>query len=85
MTLSINNEKVKELILENGKYHFHLDENYILKCYRNGEEWRDFIGDKAIYALFLHAVELQDRIDTFSANVRQILKESHLWLDEDLE
>lgn len=41
-----------------GKYQFTV-ENDVLKCKRHGEEWRGFLGDKAIHALYDHAVELQ--------------------------
>lgn len=41
----------KEIILENGKYRFHMDEG-TLQCERYGERWRDFIGDNAVSFLF---------------------------------
>jgi len=49
---------MKEIILEDGKYRFY-EENYTLKCDRHGERWRDFSGDKAIFALFDHALQLE--------------------------
>jgi len=39
--------------LENGKYEFIYNEKTgDFKCLRNGEEWRDFTGDKAVWSLF---------------------------------
>lgn len=46
-----------KIILEDGKYEFYEKEPGILACKRYGEEWREFLGDKAIYALFQYAVE----------------------------
>lgn len=42
-----------------GKYEFRLDATATLISYRNGAPWRDFIGDKAVHALYDHALELQ--------------------------
>ncbi len=49
-----------EIILEDGKYRFyvHLDDSTLL-CDRHGETWRDFIGDKAVSALFTRCLDLQ--------------------------
>jgi len=41
----------KALILCEGKYIF-CEEESILKCLRYGEPWREFVGDKAVSALF---------------------------------
>ena len=46
-----------EIILEDGKYRFYM-ENHTLKCDRYGEKWREFIGDKAVSALFGYAIDL---------------------------
>lgn len=46
-----------ELILEDGKYKFIEEKPGLLVCYRYGEKWREFIGDKAIYALFQYAIQ----------------------------
>lgn len=49
--------KPRELILCEGKYRF-VERNEVLYCDRNDEIWRDFTGDKAIFALFEHALML---------------------------
>ena len=43
---------MKKIYLEEGKYIFYKDNKGIIHCDRYGEEWRDFIGDKAVSALF---------------------------------
>ena len=40
-----------------GKYTFYTDEQNVLHCNRYGEEWRDFIGDNAISALYDRLIE----------------------------
>ena len=51
----------KKVILDNGKYKFYLDENRILVCDRYDHvRWRIFVGDKAIYSLFVEVEELQE-------------------------
>lgn len=42
------------------KYEFYEEPEFSLKCKRYGEPWRDFVGDKAVYALFKRAEELQE-------------------------
>lgn len=44
------------LNLENGKYSFSYRDG-VLKCRRYGESWREFTGDKAIYALYREAFD----------------------------
>lgn len=54
---------LKRLELDGGKYVFEYDdgpEHKPLRCLRYGEEWRDFVGDKAVLALFHFAVEQRD-------------------------
>ena len=41
----------RRLSLCDGKYEF-VEKDSVLHCYRHGHEWRDFVGDKAIHALF---------------------------------
>lgn len=43
------------IVLCDGKYEFYRDAAGVL-CKRNGEPWRDFLGDKAISALFEYAL-----------------------------
>lgn len=71
-----------ELVLEDGKYRFYI-ENYVVKCDRYGEKWRDFTGDKAIYALLTHTIDLQQRIDTFANGIKQISVNNAFMFDED--
>ncbi len=46
----------EELILMGGKYRFYKVDG-ALRCDRYGERWREFVGDKAILALFAYALE----------------------------
>ena len=73
---------MNEIILEDGKYRFYI-EDYTVKCDQYGEYWRDFVGDKAIYALLTHAIDLQQRIDTFANSVKQTLVNNAFLFDED--
>ncbi len=45
------------IILEDGKYEFRRMKNGSLLCYRHGESWRDFVGDRAVGALFDECLE----------------------------
>ena len=73
---------MNEIILEDGKYRFYIEDNTV-KCDRYGKPWRDLTGDKAIYALLTHAIELQQRIDTFANSVKQTLVNNTFLFDED--
>ena len=55
----ILNKEMDQITLEDGKYRLYEDLPGIIKADRHGEYWRDFIGDKAVYALFSRAVELE--------------------------
>ena len=48
---------MEEIILDDGKYRFY-EKHYILYCDRYGKPWREFIGDKAVWALFDKCLEL---------------------------
>lgn len=50
-----------EVILEDGKYRFYMDNN-ILCCDRYGEEWREFCGDNAVSMLFHECLELRKEL-----------------------
>jgi hypothetical protein len=53
--------------LRDGKYEFYVDGRGVLKCARyEDREWRDFVGDNAVLALFRRCEELQSRIDGFN-------------------
>lgn len=47
--------------LEDGKYTFKVVED-TLTCKRYNEDWRIFLGDKAVMALFQYALKLQAKI-----------------------
>lgn len=53
---------VDALTLEDGKYTFRM-EGFSLYCDRYGEPWREFVGDKAISALYVHARDMRRAID----------------------
>jgi hypothetical protein len=53
--------------LEKGKYEFYEDGNGILKCLRNGEQWKDYIGDKAVLCLFYRAQKLEESLSKVCA------------------
>lgn len=46
-----------------GKYEFYIDDvTGRFMCKRYDSSWRDFVGDKAVHALYEHALELQARV-----------------------
>lgn len=48
------------MLLEDGKYEFVMRESDgVLLCRRHGQEWREFVGDKAVTALFQRCRELE--------------------------
>jgi hypothetical protein len=49
---------IEIIILEDGKYKFEKHEDGSLICKRYGENWREFIGDNAVHALFDYAFKL---------------------------
>lgn len=59
---------IEEIKLEHGKYTFQHDtETGRLTCLRHGEAWRDFIGDKAVFALFSALHDKQYKMTHHSA------------------
>ena len=51
----------EEIILENGKYRFYV-EDYCLKCARyKDKKWRTFIGNNAVFSLFARCLELEQK------------------------
>lgn len=50
----------EQIVLEDGKYTF-INDNGLISVLRYGEEWKNFHGDKSVYALFAHAYELQEK------------------------
>jgi len=53
----------EEIVLCGGKYKFYIDELNVLRCLRNGENWRDFIGDNAVLALFRECLDYQKGVE----------------------
>ena len=52
----------EEVSLENGKYRFYIQDS-LLKCARYSDtNWRDFIGDNAVYSLFMKCLETEQRL-----------------------
>lgn len=49
------------ILLEDGKYAFQVMD-HALTCKRYNEDWRDFLGDKAVYALFQYTLKLQSKL-----------------------
>lgn len=51
---------IEQYSLLDGKYIFRLDtDTHTLVCLRYGEPWREFVGDKAIHALFDEVLRLR--------------------------
>lgn len=59
------------IYIEGGKYIFYTDEIIgSLKCDRFNENWRDFVGDKAVRGLYEYAKELEEKIEQLKTKVR---------------
>ena len=59
---------IEEVKVEGGKYTFQYDtETGRLTCLRHGEPWRDFIGDKAVFALFYSLYDKREKMTDLSA------------------
>jgi len=59
-----NLNMIESIELRGGKYTFLSNDdpnNYYFKCLRHGDEWRSFVGDKAIKALFDRCKELENQ------------------------
>lgn len=63
-----------ELFLEGGKYRFYI-KKHSLYCDRYGEEWREFVGDSAVLALFQECLA---RIDNLPKDVEPSNKVKHM-------
>lgn len=48
-----------KITLEDGKYVFFKDTEGLVYCHRYGKPWREFLGDKAVSALFDYALNLK--------------------------
>ena len=49
--------------LDNGKYEFYTPQNkHSVYCKRHGNEWRDFIGDNAVFHLYHYTLALQNEL-----------------------
>lgn len=58
--------------LEDGKYTFQ-ENDYILTCKRYDENWRDFVGDNAVMALYNYTLSLQAELANVYCNCGYIL------------
>lgn len=58
----------EKIILDDGKYEFYID-GHTLKCRRYDENWREFVGDKAVSSLFYKCLELQKEIKEKNQNI----------------
>jgi len=56
---------VTEYVLDDGKYKLVRTGGYMLKCFRNGEPWRDddLIGDNLIHALLNKIDDYEQQIE----------------------
>lgn len=45
-----------------GKYRYIMDSSGKSRCLRNGEEWRDLVGDKMVLALVAEIEELREEV-----------------------
>ncbi len=61
---------MEEIILCDGKYRFWMD-GTTLRCDRHGAPWRDFVGDKAVTALFQEARDLTEGLEGMKEGVAQ--------------
>ena len=61
--------------LGDGKYTFYTDEQKLLHCNRYGEEWRDFIGDNAVSALYEKLIESLEENRISMQALRDMAKE----------
>lgn len=52
---------MEEIVLCGGKYRFWIDDKSTVHCDRYGESWRDFVGDKAVLALFRECLDRPGR------------------------
>ena len=51
------------ITLNSNKYTFHSPQDqHSVFCKRYGEEWRDFVGDSAIFYLFHYSLDLQNEL-----------------------
>jgi hypothetical protein len=68
----------KPVSLDEGKYTFYY-ENSIIKCKRHGEPWRDFLGDNAVFYLYLKCLELGRRCEGQAAEIDRLEEKFELY------
>lgn len=62
-----------QIVLYEGKYTFFVDKEGNLRCKRYDDvNWREFIGDKAVYALFDKCLELEKKLNESSSKMHPI-------------
>ena len=71
------------ILVCDGKYRFYVS-NGCLHADRHGEHWRDFIGDKAVHALFDELSAARDEIARLKGRVEGLEKDAarYQWLRE---
>lgn len=67
----------KPVSLERGKYTFYMKGG--LKCNRHGEPWRDFIGDNAVFFLYLKCLELGRRCEGQAVEIDRLKEQFELY------
>lgn len=62
---------MKTVKLDGGKYTivYGKTDSYPIKCLRNGEEWRDLLGDNLIFWLCERIEELEEEINRVGSNL----------------
>lgn len=48
---------------------YYKTDSYPIKCLRNGEEWRDLLGDNLIFWLCERIEELEEEINRVGSNL----------------
>ena len=61
-----------DVSLDNGKYRVVMDGNSRLYALRNGEKWRDLVGDNLVYFLSLELQEKTKALDKANEDLREI-------------
>jgi hypothetical protein len=70
--------------LDDGKYEFYIPYGQgSLRCKRYGEQWREFVGDKAVRSLFDEVLRLRELAVAAEARVVAIARAAKLVVDLD--
>ena len=52
----------RDIVLANGRYRFYTGRKHVLRCDKEGKEWRNFLGDNAVTELFSYALEKESEV-----------------------